>query len=62
MFLNFFILKYPFNQSDVRDEFKYKVYMHDEIYHHKNNNHPENQKNFNEITMKFIGKSINDII
>ena len=41
------ILKFPFQYSDNKDEFKFKVYMHDDIYHHKRNSDPENPKNFN---------------
>jgi len=31
------ILKYKFSESDNKDEFKFKVYMHDDIHHHASN-------------------------
>ena len=36
--------------------------MYDDIYHHKSNQNLANQKNFNEVSIKFQGKKINDII
>ena len=39
------ILKYEFRESDNKDEFKFKVYMHDDINHHVNDQN-QNQKNF----------------
>ena len=36
--------------------------MYDDIHHHKSNQNLANQKNFNEVSIKFQGKKINDII